>query len=156
MRVIEETAERLVLVHRPWLMGLGLAVATLGTARIALALWSEGDLPGTLMIGAGAVLCAVAFAVFVRPARAVFDRRAGTVEVTEWTVTGTRRRGAPLAQVTGATISRGRDTMKPGAARGALAVVSLREGALPLGSAYLGYRPASRAVAAVQRWLGPV
>jgi hypothetical protein len=154
MRVSEETADRLVLVHRPWVWGAGLlgAVAVVGWTAISLAM--TGDWPGAAMIGAGAVLCAGAAFVFVRPARVVLDRRAGRIEVTEWTMLGRRARGAALDQVTGARIGRSRETFEPGDRRASRAVVVLRDGVLPLADAYMGHRPAARAVAAINRWLG--
>ncbi|MFN3971289.1 MAG: hypothetical protein ACK4L4_07955 [Gemmobacter sp.] len=154
MQVEEETPGRLVLVHRPWAMGAALGVAVVAVAMMAVSLGAEGDAPGAVMIGLGAVLCAGAAFVFVRPARVVLDRGTGTVEVVEWTALGRRMRGAPLAEVTGATVSRSRGTFRPGDRRASRAVVTLRSGAvLPLAEAHMGHRPASRAVAAINRWL---
>jgi hypothetical protein len=154
MRVIEETADRLVLVHRPWIWGAGLfgSVGVVGWTAISLAM--AGDWPGAAMIGAGALLAAGAAFVFVRPARVVLDRRAGRIEITEWTLAGRRGRGAALDQVTGARIGRSRETFVAGDRRASRAVVTLRDGALPLADAYMGHRPAARAVAAINRWLG--
>lgn len=154
MRVIEETADRLVLVHRPWLWGAGLfaSVAVVGWVAVSLAL--AGDWPGAAMMGAGTVLCAGATFVFVRPARVVLDRSAGRIQITEWTMAGRRVRGAALDQVTGARIGRSRETFEAGDRRASRAVVTLHDGALPLADAYMGHRPAARAVAAINRWLG--
>lgn len=155
MRVIEETGTRLVMVHRPWATGIALVAAVAVTARVAAGLAAAGDWPGAAMIGGGAVLCAGALFVFVRPSRVTLDRAAGTLEVVEWTAAGRRLRSAPLADVTGAAVNRGRETFVPGGQRGARAVVTLRGGgSLPLADAYMARRPAARAVAAIERWLG--
>lgn len=154
MRVTEETADRLVLVHRPLVWGALLAVAVPVLFWISVSLGRQGDWPGMAMIGAGAVLAAGAAFVFVRPARVVLDRRAGRIEITEWTLAGRRMRGAALDQVTGARIDRSRETYKAGDRPASRAEVTLREGALPLADAYMGHRPAARAAAAINRWLG--
>lgn len=154
MRVTEETSDRLVLVHRPLFWGALHLVAVPGLALIALSLARGGDWPGAAMIGAGALLAAGAAFVFVRPARIVLDRGAGRIEITEWTLAGRRTRCAALDQVTGARVGRSRETHVAGDRRASRAEITLQEGVLPLADAYMGHRPAARAAAAINRWLG--
>ncbi|HMO06730.1 MAG TPA: hypothetical protein PKD10_03650 [Paracoccaceae bacterium] len=153
MRVEEQSAERLVLVGRPWLLGVALAAAFAVVAMTTWGLAQDGDIAGTLMIGAGLPLIAFAAHHFVRPARLVMDRKAGTVDLSERTVLGTSVRRVALADVRGAAVNRSREGHRPGDRRGSRAVILLDKGHLPLSAAYLGHRPASRAVAAINRWL---
>lgn len=153
MRIEEESPARLVLVHRPWGLGLALAAALAVVAATAWGLAQDGDIAGTLMIGAGVPALALALHLMVRPARLVMDRAAGTVELTERTILGPRSRRAALADVRGAATERSRETFVAGDRRGSRAVILLGTGYLPLSGAYLGHRPASRAVAAINRWL---
>lgn len=155
MRIEEEGATRLVLVHRPWLLGVALVAALATVAATAWSLARAGDIAGTLMIGAGVPALAFAIHHFVRPARLVMDRGSGTVELTERTLLGPQVRRAALTDVRGAAVNRSRETYQAGDRRGSRAVILLDKGYLPLSGAYLGHRPAARAVAAITRWLGP-
>lgn len=156
MRILEESEDRLLLAHRPWAIGLGIAAAFGLTAWTSASLFADGDLPGGVMIGLGALLCLGAGAVFVRPATLLLDRTSGQVTYREAGLLGSAARSRPLSGIAAAEIARGRWSASPGAARGSRAILRADDGSVfTLASAHMSHRDAARAVAAVNRWLAP-
>lgn len=155
MQIVENTPDRLILQDRPLVLGIILILVILLMVFLGLAMLA--DAPGmAAMLLLGAALFGLAFSVFVRRTRAIFDRPTGLFMLQDTTVWGTQETTHPLAHLARANLqsttsrsSKGRTTMlyRP--------VLILTEGEpLPLHQVYVGGRGSARTVQALTDWLG--
>lgn len=154
MNVISTTPDRLTLGARPWLLAGGISLGALASAGFAISYASARDWGGAGGAALALVFCGFAFIAFVRRVIVFLDRPSGLVVIRTATVFGQTEVTHPLADVDRAEVDTktgtnadDADTHRP--------ILRLTNGAtLPLTSIFSSGGGASRAVLAVNDWLG--
>lgn len=154
MKVTSDTDARLVLVDKPWLLGVGITLGAVMALGFALSYLAAGDMSGAVMAALAFAMCLAAFTAFVRRIIVFLDRASGRVVVRVASVFGTTETGVALADVARAEVdtkhamrTKGRDTHRP--------VLRLREGGtLALSQVFISGGGAESVVAHINGWLG--
>lgn len=170
MKVIENTADRLVLRDVPLGPGLFLLGAALFPMLWGWALARAGEpTGGVILVGIGLILFFGCFGVFVKIHRITLDRTRDAVEITETGILGRSRATHVLKDLHGATLQSMVIKRKPGdlARKGKVgynlspeprvwraALVHRNGHAVPLSNAYGSEKTATRAAAAINAWFG--
>ena len=156
LHVATNTADRLTLEARPWLLGVILTAAILVMLLIGLA--NLADEPGLglgMFLGAG--LFGLCFTVFVRRVIVIFDRTAGAVVIRTASVLGQTEKTLPLSDIRGAEVETSISTSSSGGRshthRPVLRLTGQTE-PFPLTQVYSSGAGAEFVVQAVNRWLG--
>lgn len=168
MKVIENTADRLVLRDIPLRAGVLLLAVALFPMLWGWALARAGEIVGGLVLfGIGLILLFGCFGVFVKVHRIVLDRTRDVVEVTETGILGKSRKAHVLKDLHGATLQSMVIKRKPGdlAEKGRVghrltpeprvwrAALTHRNGhAVPLSDVYGSQKSAEIAAAAINGW----
>lgn len=151
VKVIHETPEMLVLEDIPWLLGIGLIAFTLVPIGIGIAMVMSGEFWGLAVALGGGSFAALFFAVFVRRTRLVLDRPGDRAELKRRTVLGTKVWEWQLSEIDRAvsesSYSDGSTTYRP-------ALTFKKGGAQAINPVYSNGRGTSRAVTAINGWLG--
>jgi hypothetical protein len=151
MKVKTETPDLLVLEDRPLFASLLLAAFFLADAAAVIALALQGDWAGVGMLGLGLPLLVLAAFFFVRRTIVFLDRPGNRVTIRTATLRRQTEDTLPLDRVTGAEVQVGRGSGTP-TRRAALVLAG--GGMRELTQVYSSGGGASRAVAAINRWLG--
>jgi hypothetical protein len=155
MRVIEQSAERLVLEDNPVVLGVILALAILLPAGISLAMLASGSPGGLWALGIAAFL-GIPFVVFVRRTRVILDRSIGAAVIRTATLRGTTETSHPLAAIRAAGIETSLSRTSTGGRSTTHRPVLQFHGdamPLPLDEVYSSGGSAQRTADAINAWL---
>lgn len=158
MKVIEDTATRLVIEDRPWLLGGILICGILLCLALSMGLWSASPWL-TLGFGLATLLLVACFVAFVRRVLVIFDRSAGALVIRTRSLTGQVEQSLALDDVTGAMVetTRSTSTASNGGQTTSVThrpVLTTRSGSLPLTQVYSSGTGAEEIAHAINRWLG--
>ena len=158
MRIVSDTADRLTLEEKPWIIGIILTVVILFLLALALMIGRENLLVGGGLTFAAAVF-GLFFVVFVRRVIVIFDRAAGAVVIRSASMLGQKEQTIALADIDGVKVETQRSRSQNSDGRSSTsvthrAVLQTRAGDVPLTLVYTSGKGAEAAADTVRRWLG--
>lgn len=152
MKVIHCSNTQLILEDRPWLLGLLMILMAMSFLAFALALLSEGEVAGGLMLGLiGVGVPLVVGSMMVQRVRLTLDRETGLVTRTRRSVLGLTQETYPLRRLAEARVDSIRGT-NGGTHRMELRL-SNPPGEVPFTSYHAGGGKAEQMAKAVNNWL---